>query len=167
MQIWTLKFWWCWSNSLPCLHHATAPTSTLFPTALLFKESLITSLTIFLHSTSFNFLYHYTQTAHAKITNDLTALNPRIFSLCLTWVTDSIWHNWPTSFLKQLLPQRSPTLLMSFPIGFPLSAPPVNCRTPDLRPRISSSGMSFSFMGLNTTYILSTPKLRSRSLTFP
>lgn len=86
------------------------PTSKLFPMSLLFRESLITFLTIFLNSTSIKFiLIQSTKTAHTNITNDLTLLNLSIFSLCLTWIIHSIWHNWPI-FLSEAVPSHGSLL---------------------------------------------------------
>lgn len=70
------------------------PISKLFSISLLFKESLIIFLIPFLNSTSIKFiLISLHQTCSCQHHNDLTWLNPRTFSLCLTWIIHSIWHN--------------------------------------------------------------------------
>ena len=145
------------------------PTSKLFLISLLFKESLIAFLTIFLNPTSIQFTFislyqncscQHHQWPHFAKSKDFQSLPYLNYSQHLTQLTNLPF--WSSSF-----PWQSPTLLMILLVGSPLSAPLVNCSAPDLRPRTSSSVISFSFVGLNTIYILSTLQLRSLSLTFP
>lgn len=154
----------------------SVPLPKLFPMLLLLKENLIPFLIISLNPTSIKFMNTVLDQNCSCQNHQRThfAKSKGFFSHCLTWVIHTIWHNWPNFLLEALPPLGCLLPYWSvFSIRSPLYVPLVSCSAQSLDltppfypPTATSSGMSLSFMVLNTIYLLSIPKLWSLYMTF-